>query len=80
MKRNTRLINARKEKGYTQGKLAELMKYQKSTISNWETGYSIPRLQDAFKVAELLEKDVNYLFFEEKEQESHTSDNLISTS
>lgn len=72
MKKNQRLIQARKDKGLTQEQFAELMNYQKSTISNWENGYSEPRLADAFRIAELLERDVNDLFFVEKEQDSHT--------
>jgi DNA-binding XRE family transcriptional regulator len=64
MSKNERLISARKEKKLTQEQLAELLNYKKSTICNWETGYSVPRLSDAFRVARLLDKDVNYLFFE----------------
>lgn len=64
--KNNRLVNARKEKGLTQEGLAELMNYKKSTVSNWENGYSIPRMSDAFKVAKILDKDIDYLFFESK--------------
>lgn len=63
MSKNISLIEARKAKGLTQEQLAELLNYKKSTISNWENGYSTPRLSDAFKTAELLDKDVNHLFF-----------------
>jgi putative transcriptional regulator len=80
MTKNKRLIKARKEKGFTQGKLAELLEFQKSTISNWENGYSTPRLPDAFRVANLLDKDVNYLFFENKVQDYYTKESAISTS
>jgi putative transcriptional regulator len=72
MGRNEILIKARKEKGLTQEQLAEMLNYKKSTICNWENGYSIPRLPDAFQTAKLLDKDVNYLFFSHKEQDSHT--------
>jgi putative transcriptional regulator len=72
MNRNERLIEARKEKGFTQEQLAEKLNYKKQTICNWENGYSVPRLSDAFKAAELLGKDVNYLFFGPEEQDSHT--------
>jgi putative transcriptional regulator len=80
MKKNNRLISARKEMGYTQEQLAGLLEFQKSTVSNWENGYSTPRLPDAFRVADLLGKDVNYLFFEDEVQDSHTTNIVISTS
>lgn len=69
--KNKNLILARKNKGYTQEKLASLLGYRKATVSNWENGYSNPSLTDAFKLSELLEKDINVLFC------SHRYKNLI---
>lgn len=60
--RNSRLASARKEKGYTQEELANLLDVRKSTVSNWETGYSSPQLTQAIKVADLLDKEVSFLF------------------
>ncbi|KRI73807.1 helix-turn-helix transcriptional regulator, partial [Acinetobacter baumannii] len=57
--KNLSLIQARKSKGFTQEELAGLMNRQKTTVSNWENGYSSPTLADAFKIAKLLETDVN---------------------
>ena len=71
--KNKALIQARKRKGFTQERLAELLGCKKSTISNWENGYSTPSLTDAFRVAELLESDVNELFSGLKVQESYTN-------
>lgn len=73
MKRNEALIEARKEKGFTQSDLAELMECQKTTISNWENGYAKPKLSDAFKLAEILEKKIDDIFFKDGVQDSHTS-------
>jgi DNA-binding XRE family transcriptional regulator len=70
--KNMALIQARKEKGFTQERLAELLGCKKSTISNWENGHSSPSLTDAFKVAELLDSDVNDLFSGLKVQETYT--------
>ncbi|WP_078430449.1 helix-turn-helix transcriptional regulator [Alkalihalobacterium alkalinitrilicum] len=72
MRKNTRLVKARKEAGLTQEKLAELLECQKSTVSNWENGYSVPRLSDAFRIAEILNKDAKELFFEDLVQDTHT--------
>jgi putative transcriptional regulator len=70
--KNLNLINARKSKNLTQEQLAEILDCQKTTISNWENGYSKPTLDDAYKVAKVLESDINHLFFEHKVQETHT--------
>ncbi|WP_404407659.1 helix-turn-helix transcriptional regulator [Jeotgalibacillus malaysiensis] len=70
--KNDRLIQARLEKGFTQEKLGEMVGYTKATVSNWETGFSTPRTKDAIKVARILEKDVDHLFYNQKEQDSHT--------
>lgn len=64
MDKKIKLVEARKERGLTQEQLAELLNVQKSTISNWENGYSTPRLSDAIHLAKVLKKDVNSLFFE----------------
>ncbi|HEY8389461.1 MAG TPA: helix-turn-helix transcriptional regulator [Clostridia bacterium] len=66
MRKNLRLIEARKRKGLTQEQLARQLNKRKTTISNWENGYCNPTLSDAFKIAELLDADVNDLFFDEK--------------
>lgn len=70
--KNKALISARKEKGLTQKQLADKLGLQKTTVSNWENGYSRPNLDRAFKAAEILSKDAMDIFFDEKVQESHT--------
>jgi len=77
--KNKALIQARKRKGFTQERLAELLGCKKSTVSNWENGYSTPSLTDAFRIAELLESDVNILFSGLKVQESYTNEQKQTT-
>jgi putative transcriptional regulator len=77
--KNHNLIKARKGKNLTQEQLAELLDCKKTTISNWENGYSKPTLDDAYKVAEVLESDINHLFFGYKVQETHTLDQIKSS-
>jgi len=61
--KNLNLINARKKKNLTQFELAKLLKcVSKAAISNWETGYSKPRLEMAIAVSIILEEDVAFLF------------------
>lgn len=71
--KNESLTHARKKKGFTQEGLAELLGYSKASVSNWENGYSNPSLSDAFKVSEILEVDINLLFFGLKVQAQCTS-------
>lgn len=66
MSKNNYLVQARRNLKYTQQQLAGLMGCTKATISNWENGYSNPSLEDAFKLAEILQCDINSLFFEMK--------------
>lgn len=60
--KNQSLTHARKNMELTQEELAGMLGYQKATVSNWENGYSNPSLTDAFKVAEILGKDINDIF------------------
>lgn len=73
-KKNYRLISARKEMGLTQEQLAVLLNCKKGTVSNWENGYSIPRLPDAFRLSQILKKNIEYLFFDVNVQETYTED------
>jgi transcriptional regulator with XRE-family HTH domain len=73
LKKNEVLVEARKEKGLTQEELAVTLGYSKATVSNWENGYSNPSLVDAFKVARILDKDINFLFSGINVQESYTN-------
>lgn len=61
--KNLNLINARKKKGLTQEELAKALNCSsKATVSNWETGYSKPRLEVALAIAKLLDEDLDFLF------------------
>jgi putative transcriptional regulator len=79
MKKNINLINARKAKNLTQEQLAEKIQCQKTTISNWENGYSKPTLDVAYVVSEILETNINILFFADKVQDSHTNNRITRT-
>lgn len=61
--KNLNLKSARKRKQLTQSQLAEMIKVVgKAAVSNWETGYSKPRLEVAILVSEILEEDITFLF------------------
>lgn len=66
--KNENLIKARKELGLTQSDLAKKAGCKKTAVSNWENGYATPPMERAFKVAEILGKDVSYLFKQYKDK------------
>lgn len=59
--KNIKLIRARKKSKLTQQDLANRMQVTKSTISNWENGYSNPNLEKAIRLAVILGHDVQDL-------------------
>lgn len=70
--KNDRLIDARKQKKLNQTQLAHALGFKgKQSVANWENGHSTPTLSTALKIAEVLEKDVVYLFGTQV-QDSHT--------
>lgn len=76
--KNNNLIRARENKNLTQEQLAlELGKAGKSAVSNWENGRSTPSMEDAFRIAEILEEDVRFLFGN-KVQVSHTKEAICT--
>jgi len=66
------LINARKRKKLTQEALGAQINKKKTVISNWETGYATPTLEDALQLAQVLEEDIFILFLDDEVQVSQT--------
>ena len=56
------LAKARKAKGLTQKEAARLIGVSEFTWRAWELGVRTPSLQNAQKVAELLEQPIEVLF------------------
>lgn len=72
--KNNRLKEAREEKELNQEQLAKLVGAMgKSSVSNWENGYSTPTLETAIKLSRVLNKDIEFLFGYDV-QETHTSE------
>lgn len=74
------LLAARKASGLTQEQLAEQLNVSRPMISHWETGRSLPDLETARHLSQILE----YNFLQESEQEftaqPEASDTLQDTS
>lgn len=62
-KRN--LAYYREQKGYTQLEIAEKLLIIQQTVSSWERGRTVPKLHQMKKLSNVLEIDINELFYEE---------------
>lgn len=56
-----RLRESRIKKGYTQEELAGIIGVDRSTISKWENGDMIPRVEKVILLSELLSIDLRLL-------------------
>ena len=69
MELNEKLIQLRKKKGITQAELAEDMQVSRQAVSKWESGGSIPSIENLRSLSELYSVHVDYLLKEEDEEE-----------
>lgn len=65
------ISECRKEKGYTQVKLAEKLGITNRAVSKWETGKSLPDASVMIELCELLGINVNELLTGEKVSEEN---------
>ncbi len=56
-----RITQLRKEKGFSQGQLAETMSVSRQAVSKWENDTTSPDTMKLIQLADLLEVDVEYL-------------------
>ena len=61
-----RLKISRKEKGYSQEQLAEMLEVSRQSITKWETGTAYPELRKLILLSVLLDKDLDWLLFDER--------------
>ena len=61
MSLGNRLRKLRQDKGLTQTELANIIGTKKTTISNYETGYSSPDYETLIKLADFFEVSTDYL-------------------
>ncbi len=54
MAKRSKLIKARKEKGFTQEDVARLLKTERSTYSNYELGYRKIEVETMIKLKKIL--------------------------
>jgi len=68
MSLSTRLIALRKEKGFTQQKLADALGFHVNSIKKYESGQAQPSLDAIKKLATGLHVSTDFLLFEEHER------------
>ena len=64
------VINARKEKNYTQQQLADMVDVSRRTIVSLEKGKYTPSLLLAFQLSEALEMPIDQLFQFKKDDDT----------
>ena len=61
MKMDEKLVRLRKEKGLTQLELAEAVKVSRQAVSKWESGSSVPSIENLKYLGELYSVPADYL-------------------
>lgn len=64
MREKRKFTQCREAKGYSQIELANLMSVTQQSISSWEVGRTTPKPYQMRKLAELLETEMDVLFYE----------------
>ncbi|MCJ3066396.1 helix-turn-helix domain-containing protein [Klebsiella pneumoniae] len=65
---NERMAARRKELGYSQQKLADLIGKSHVTIYNWESGYTEPKGKNLFSLSSALKCSPTWLMFGDEER------------
>lgn len=67
MKFCDKLIQLRREKGYSQEQLADMLNVSRQSVSKWEAGHSMPELNKLIIIADRFETSVDNLVRDEME-------------
>ena len=65
MKLADKLFELRKEKGWSQEKLAEQINVSRQSISKWESGQALPELEKVVELSKIFQVTTDYLLLEE---------------
>lgn len=75
----TRLKQARKAKGLTQRKLADMIGAKNSSVCNWEKDLVMPYPDTIGSICWALGVDANYFFGDDKKEEQESQIRVMST-
>ena len=62
-----RLRASRKERGFSQEQLAEELEVSRQSVTKWETGVTFPEIKTMLRLASVLERDLDWLLYDEKQ-------------
>lgn len=62
-----KLTKLRKENGYTQEQLADLLKVSRQAVSRWESDLAFPETEKLIRIAKLYDVSLDYLLLEDSE-------------
>ena len=65
MKLADKLFELRKEKGWSQEKLAEQINVSRQSISKWESGQALPELEKVVELSKIFQVTTDYLLLED---------------
>ncbi|MEF9968355.1 MAG: helix-turn-helix transcriptional regulator, partial [Longicatena sp.] len=64
MKFNEKLLQLRKEKGYSQEELAQKLGVSRQAISKWEVSDSYPEMENILEICKLFDVSMDYMLKE----------------
>ena len=64
MREKRKFTQCREAKGYSQLELANIMSVTQQSVSSWEVGRTTPKPYQMKKLAELLETEIDVLFYD----------------
>lgn len=73
------LKNLRKSRGWTQQQMADKLSVTHQTVSNWESGRSMPDIDTLNEIAAKLDTDINYLLYGKKGDNSRLKKEIAKT-
>lgn len=72
MKLAEKLFELRKEKGWSQEKLAEKINVSRQSISKWESGQVLPEIEKIIELSKIFQVTTDYLLLDENSEKAST--------
>ena len=73
MKLAEKLFELRKEKGWSQEKLAEQINVSRQSISKWESGQVFPEIEKIIELSKIFQVTTDYLLLDENSEKGSTA-------
>ena len=77
MKLAEKLFELRKEKGWSQEKLAEQINVSRQSISKWESGQVLPEIEKIIELSKIFQVTTDYLLLDESIEKVSTAVILV---